>query len=187
MSVLGPDSPLFKKDPSKRAQWVVHHPLLVPLVLLVIAPAQQFVDGLGSTGQWIAFILSQIFAALLLFEVWATTKHLRGFCEYCFHQPAGGPAIAQKHIRQLRVHHLKVRSIPWLYIVFVGVLYIPVIFLRGWWWVGYIVATFFLYGLLDKASQTHAWLQPWCPWCKDDGRWTEPSPTPDPSMTKERV
>lgn len=187
MSVLGPDSPLFKKEPSKRGQWLVHHPMLLPATLMVIAPTQEIVYGLGSTGQWIAFALSQIFVFLLIFETWSSLKHMRGFCEYCFHQPAGGPAVAKKHMWQLRLHHLRTDTSRWLYIAIVLALYLPIIFLRHWWYVAYVIAFFFLFGLLDKTSQTHAWLVPWCPWCKDDGRWQEPSPTPDPSMTKQHV
>lgn len=184
MSVLGPDSPLFKKEPSRRGQWLVHHPYSVPLAILVIAPTQEILYGINSAGQWIAFALSQIFVFLIIFEFWATLKHMRGFCEFCFHQPAGGPEVAQKHMRQLRFHHRKINTNKWVYIAFVLAVYTPVIFLNHWPYVIYVVTFFFLFGFLDKASQTHAWLVPWCPWCKDDGRWTEPSPAPDPSMTK---
>ena len=185
MDVLGPDSPVFKKEPSRRQQWLVHHPLAVPMTLLVIAPIQHIAYGISSTGQWIGFVLTQVFVALVLVESWAGTKHLRGFCEYCFHQPAGGPAVAQKHLRQLRVHHLKTGVNPWVYIGFTLILFVPLIFLHGWPSVAYVIVYFFLLGFLDKASQTHAWLIPWCPWCKDDGRWTEVSPDPAPSMTKQ--
>lgn len=186
MSVLGPDSPLFKKEPSRRGQWLVHHPYTVPLAILVIAPTQEVIYGINSAGQWIAFALSQIFVFLIFFETWSSLKHMRGFCEFCFHQPAGGPEVAQKHMRHLRAHHRKVNlaSKRWRWIVFVLAVYAPIIFLTHWAYVAYVIAFFFLFGFLDKTSQTHAWLVPWCPWCKDDGRWTEPSPTPDPSMTK---
>lgn len=186
MSVLGPDSPLFKKEPSKRGQWLVHHPYILPFILLVTAPTQQFLHGLGPAGQWAAFALSQLFVLCLLYGVWANTRHMLGFCDYCFHQPAGGPAVAKKHMRQLRIHHLRADHI-WIYSGLVMITYIPVIFLRDWAWVGYIIAFFFLSALIEKASQVHAWLVPWCPWCKDDGRWQEPSPVPDPSMTKQHV
>jgi hypothetical protein len=184
MSVLGPDSPLFKKEPSKRGQWLAHHPYFVAQIMVVLAPTQQFFHGLGSPLDWISFILNQLFGGLIIFEMLATTKHLRGFCEFCFHQPAGGPAVAQKHIRQLRVHHRKVGAKRWVLISFLVALCVPGILLDGWWYVAYVIPVFFFFSYLDKASQVHAWLVPWCPWCKDDGRWTEPSPVPDPSMTK---
>jgi hypothetical protein len=187
MSVLGPDSPLFQKEPSRRGQWLVHHPYAVPWLLFVIAPTQEIAYGFGGAWEWFAFVLSQVFVVAILFELWASLKHMRGFCEFCFHQPAGGPDVAQKHRRQLRVHHLRFDTNRWVYITVVLALYLPVIFLRHWPYVVYVVAFFFLFGFFDKASQTHAWLVPWCPWCKDDGRWTEPSPVPDPSMTKQRV
>lgn len=187
MSVLGPDSRFFKKEPSKRGQWLVHHPYTLPWMVLVVTSTQEIINRSDGPIVWVSVALAQVVNLTLIFEMVAGAKHLRGFCEFCFHQPAGGPAVAEKHRRRLRIHHLRYSSNRWLYIALVLITFIPVIFLHHWYYVAYISAFWFLFGYSDKSSQIHAWLVPWCPWCKDDGRWTEPSPTPDPSMTKQHT
>lgn len=185
MSVLGPDSPLFKNDPNKHGQWLVHHPYATPLAYLVIGSLQLIIKDEGGWFDALSITLSIGFLVLVTFSFFGFIQHLRGFCQTCFHQPAGGPEVAKKHIGKLRMHHIRGSLNKWVLIGILLVILLPNFFLSGWPLFLYGVFYFMVLAYSDKASQTHDWLVPWCPWCKDDGRWTEVSPAPDPSMTKQ--
>jgi Na+/melibiose symporter-like transporter len=196
MNVLGPDSPLFRREPNGFTRWVFHHPMLFPLTYLVIGPLQELAiihrDSHSpiSPNAWhfMVALINVIFIGMALFQFFSAIKHMRGFCDLCAQRPLGGPQVAQEKTRYLRCHHRVQVSKKLIFrlamlIMIIGV-FISIVF-NGWVYLGYMAIYFFASALIDRANQIHAWLIPWCPQCKDDGRWQEPSPVPDPTMTKQ--
>lgn len=123
---------------------------------------------------------------LLLLGMAGGIRHAFLLCPICADRTPLDPAAAvERADRLLRIAHLP-RWLNW----------VPVapLLLVGHWPVAYAALLAIAYAgwtVNEWAMWRHAQLRPWCPHCRkgwdEDDAPEEPSPTPDPSMTKERV
>lgn len=161
----------WRGDPSRRMQWVVHHPVPVVLALAALdVPVDLYRwfphAGWAATLDAVAWPLS--LAALLVF-VWAGIQHMRGFCDACYTQRLGGPAEAESRRRSLWLFHRWTSTkLPLLAVVALDV---PSTIWSHNPWVRTAASLVFpaLLASLLITERRHARLLPWCPFCRDDG------------------
>lgn len=177
------------KDPSRLTQWVQHHPvsfLAMPLTLDIVN--ELALRDISGGWFWLSWLVSGVSITLFFIFLSSEVKHMRGFCQTCFHQPLGGPQVAEKRRSTLKAAHWYSAHIGWLSIFFIIFLLVSS-FLSKFGTAAVILGNVVpFYGMLMWSSnivRVHQWLAPWCPWCKGGG-YQEPSPdpVPEPSGTK---
>ena len=142
-------------------------------------------DALGSPGGILSWVLTAP-GACWMAALYADFRHHRfRLCERCAAKaPLDGGAAARKWRLALRLTHSKARFVPFAFLAAIFAadqLGLP----RQWWSYAMDAAFLLPAGVIAAMSGIHGRLQPWCPWCNwGDGGEKEPSPQPDPSVSK---
>jgi len=143
---------------------------IVAVILLRVDPPADPSAALGVSVALIAFVL----ASWLLLR-----RHDRGLCEHCLAaMPLNPSELAVHYKRRFWLSHTgaQPRYVILYLVVLIGSNFLPGrIGLLIWT----LVQTSMIYLIL--AYSTHRRLQPWCPWCRNDGGDDDEQPaTPDP-------
>lgn len=174
--------------PSRTVQWIAHRPALTFFLFLTYTGIRLFVHTL-ELNAWIPAFLNVLFCGFIIFSIFVDHRHGRGICDACLNRPLGGPVTAEKKIKFLQLYHYRVahplKMIGFLFLVF-GIFFFVSSF-GIWAESAFGVVMWSIFMTFDRSTYLHEWLIPWCPWCKDDGFWTEGSPTPDPAGTKQHT
>jgi hypothetical protein len=118
-------------------------------------------------GTVISLMVPIALMALVITSWLLMRKHDRRLCESCMStMPLNAAAVAARRIRRFRVTHLgsnKVLVVGYL-IVLVGSAFVPGTFGLIVWTAAQLSMIY-----LVLAYSSHRTLQPWCPWCSDNG------------------
>lgn len=162
---------LWRGDPSRRMQWIVHHPwaYIVALVALdvpgeahLFAPGSRLFAVLDAASAWLV-------APVVLVAFWATVQHMRGFCDTCYTQPLGGPAQEERQRRWLWTYHYVVNT--GRSFLLCAALFAPSLFFAPspWAHASYSAMWMLMLTVMLVSERKHARLVQWCRWCRDDG------------------
>ena len=167
---------------------VEHHPWAVGSIFLTVDAGWR-AAGLS---RWFLLIIAPLF--LLGFFAWLilTYMHRRKPCEVCWereHRKAAGGTVRMQWYHYIDDHRGRIFMV-WLFIgASLGatlhyVLGVPEFI------AGTVAAVYFLTIIVldHELDSHHAWLRPWCPWCKDDPEDDhEHQPEPDPTRQEQRT
>jgi hypothetical protein len=142
---------------------------IAAVILLRLHPPADPVTVLGVSLALIMFVLT----SWLLMR-----RHDKGLCEHCMAgMPLNPSELAVRYKRRFWLSHsgAEPRYVIPYFAVLVGSSFLPgQIGLLIW----ALVQTSMIYLIL--AYSTHRRLQPWCPWCRDDGGGQDDPVVPDP-------
>jgi hypothetical protein len=143
---------------------------IVGVILLRLHPPTDPMMSLGVSVALITFVI----ASWLLMR-----RHDRGLCEHCMAgMPLNPSALAVRYKRRFWLSHsaAEPRYVLPYFAVLIGSSFLPG---QGGLLIWSLVQTSMIY--LITAYSTHRRLQPWCPWCRDNGGGGEEDPVaPDP-------
>lgn len=112
-------------------------------------------------------------------SIWVVIQHTRELCDKCLgDMPLDPDKAVKRNMRLLRlIHHMKKPAIV------LGVIFIVSIALPKHWWEAHVLSdllfvaiTYWLFAVMR-----HNRLEPWCPWCRDDGDGDTFEEVPDPT------
>lgn len=173
----------MSRDPNPIARWIDHHPAASALVLIASDAIYYLVPGAAI--QLVSRVVGWIAVGLIIYSM---RRHMFGFCQTCFSQPLGGPEMAKRKARHLWYHHVMLSgwNVLIMAVFVIGWNIISVLLFGDHGWPSFVsCAPIYAVCYMNlQSSRMHQWLVPWCPWCRDDGGYAEPSPVPDPSGTK---
>lgn len=186
MISISENSQFRSGDPSRKFQWLEHHPIPVMIMALSLNVGTLMLglpEVRSPETDFLAMTLSLASVILLVSWFSATLAHRRGFCQTCFNQPLGGPQTAKRKVRTLRTFHV-VTARPALMLGIALAILVTMLLTSGWVKIAMNFVYFPLLAYELHCSKMHSWLVPWCPWCRGDGGFGEEAITPDPTGTK---
>lgn len=149
------------------------HALIASIVAVLLLRVHPPADPTTALGISLALIALVVASWLLM------RRHDRGLCEHCLaSMPLNPSELAVRYKRRFWLSHTGARPryvIPYL-IVLIGSNFLPG---RMGLLIWVLVQTSMIYLILGYS--THRRLQPWCPWCSENGGGGQEDPvTPDP-------
>lgn len=145
---------------SDRGRHARHIGMFLPyLVQLIYGVTTWFPD----LPEWVTAIITVVAVGC----VWIVIQHSRELCDKCLGEmPLDPDKAVKRNMRPLwLIHHMKKPAIA------MGVVFLASIALPKHWWETHVIADLLFAAVCYWmfAAMRHQRLQPWCPWCRDDG------------------